>query len=211
MLDMRLVKSFEYWKKAHRGMQKGIVAISRKHREHYVISLSDEKRREEYIPMKKSFQKAAHEATREQAKMLMQKAVSEGRVSLQTAGIIEERLNNGKITPAKICKALSEPLRKSQGEPTKEDAIAALQHALDAKIITMQEWQKTFDELKTAKLAPTQVIAACKKREDLQAVKEKPMQKSLPQSANYNGYSFDQIEARNELLKEYPLGQLLGI
>jgi len=207
MVDERLIKSFEYWK-VHRGLSPLLmrkseitVEIPQKRRKHLVISLSENGQEDEKSMGKK--------ATREQAQLLMQKAVSEGRVSLQTAAKVEERLNSGRIKGSEVLKALT-PLRKSQAEP-KEDAIAALQHALDAKIITMQQWQKAFDELKAGKLAPTHVVAACRKLAEQQAIKEKGVQKSLPQSANYNGYSFDDIQARNELLKEYPLGQLLGL
>jgi hypothetical protein len=213
-MDTELIKAFQEFKTRKamslmgNRMRKGRINIEIpvKYRKHYVVSRYMTWREGTMIKTKK--QEASSEATRQEAQKLMQKAVAEGRVSLKTAGIIEERLNAGKISYGQIVKALSTPLKKSQSEPTKEDALNALQEALNEKLITMEEWQTAFDQVRAGKFSPQEAIAACRARAKMN---EKPMQKSISSPQNYSGYSFDDIQVRNELLKNHPLAQLLGL
>ncbi len=83
MVDERLIKSFEYWK-VHRGLSPLLmrkseitVEIPQKRRKHLVISLSENGQEDEKSMGKK--------ATREQAQLLMQKAVAKGAVGYQMA------------------------------------------------------------------------------------------------------------------------------
>jgi hypothetical protein len=212
-MDIELIKAFQEFKTRKamslmgNRMRKGRINIEIpvKYRKYFVIPRHMTWREG---TMKAKKQENLSEGTREQAQELMQKAVSEGRVSLKIAGIIEERLNAGKISYGQIVKALSTPLKKSQSEPTKEDALNALQEALNEKLITMEEWQTAFDQVQAGKFSPQQAIAACRARAKMN---EKPIQKSISAPQNYSGYSFDDIQVRNELLKNHPLAQLLGL
>jgi hypothetical protein len=147
------------------------------------------------------------QVTRGTALTALAAAVQSGAVSMRTAGMVEERVNSGRMTPAVLMKALTTEARmqKSKTEITVLDAQKALQRALDVRAITFVEWQTGQDHLADGRSTPHEIYEALIPRIRAKAPANPVPASSSSRHSVDDGHDYERLQARHQAFKENPL------
>jgi len=145
------------------------------------------------------------------AKRVVQEAVRRGKLSIEAASTIEDRLNAGTAKPADVVREV-EPLfgllGKSQSRKiSRVDAMKAVSRAVRAGAITLQESEIGLERIRTGKTSPEEAIQNLTSR--VQGITRKKMLENAPRpkhgTPKYHGLGLKGIEEYNRIVSADPL------
>jgi|GEM_PF-1751689 len=145
------------------------------------------------------------------AKRVVQEAVRRGKLSIEVASTIEDRLNAGTARPADVVREV-EPLfgllGKSQNRRvSRSDAIKAVSRAVRAGAITLQESEIGLERIRTGKTSPEEAIQNLTSR--VQGINRRRMLENAPRpkltTPRYSGLGLKGIEEYNRIVSADPL------
>ncbi len=105
-------------------------------------------------------------ATIKEACAFIADAVKNGKLTIETASVIEDRLNTGKIKPAAVVREMRPllGLEKSQRALTKDDAMNAVNRCLRAGVVTLEEAEMGLQRIRSGRISPRDAMQDCLKR-----------------------------------------------
>jgi hypothetical protein len=145
------------------------------------------------------------------AKRVLGEAVRRGKLSIEAASTIEDRLNAGTAKPADVVREV-EPLfgllGKSQSRRiSRADAMKAVSRAVRAGAITLQESEIGLERIRTGKTSPEEAIQKLTSR--VQGINRKKMLESAPRpkqgTPKYRGLSLKGVDEYNRIVAADPL------
>lgn len=145
------------------------------------------------------------------AKRVVQEAVRRGKLSIEAASTIEDRLNARTAKPADVIREV-EPLfgllGKSQSRSiSRQDAMKAVSRAVRAGAITLQESEIGLERIRTGKTSPEEAIQNLTSR--VQGITRKKMLESAPRpkqgTPKYRGLSLKGVDEYNRIVAADPL------
>jgi hypothetical protein len=145
------------------------------------------------------------------AKKVVEEAVRRGKLSIEAASTIEDRLNAGTARPADVVREV-EPLfgllGKSQSRRiSRADAVKAISRAVHAGAITLQESELGMERIRTGKTSPEEAIQNLTAR--VQGINRKKMLENAPRprqgTPKYQGLGLKGIEEYNRIVAADPL------